>query len=77
MSNSMKNIDFTKYLNSNSDKGLFKNLDVKFDSDKIIGLISNILKEDIWTILLKILRLIIELSNSISDYMKTDDAKIF
>ena len=73
--NSMKNIDFSKYLNSNSDRDFFKNLDIKFDSDKIIGLISNILKGYLDYSSKDPSTNYRELSNSISDYMKTDDAK--
>lgn len=73
--NSMKNIDFSKYLNSNSDRDFFKSLDIKFDSDKIIGLISNILKGYLDYSSKDPSTNYSELPNSISDYMKTDEAK--
>ena len=73
--NSMKNIDFSKYLNNSSNMDFLKNLDIKLDSDKLVGLISNILKGYLDYSSKDPSTNYSELPKSISDYMKTDEAK--
>ena len=73
--NSMKNIDFSKILNNVGNNDFLKNLDIKLNSDKLISLISDILKGYLDFSSKNPATNYIELPNSISDYMKTDEAK--
>ncbi|WP_459541665.1 ABC transporter ATP-binding protein, partial [Parvimonas micra] len=73
--NSMKNIDFSKILNNVGNNDFLKNLDIKLNSDKLISLISDILKGYLDFSSKNPVTNYIELPNAISDYMKTDEAK--
>ena len=73
--NSMKNIDFSKILNNVGNNDFLKNLDIKLESDKLIGLVSNILKGYLDYSSKDPSTNYRELSNSIYEYMKTDEAK--
>ncbi len=73
--NSMNNIDFSKILNNIGNNDFLKNLDIKLDSDKLIRLISDILKGYLEFSSKNPSTNYIELPKSISDYMKTDEAK--
>ena len=72
--NSVKNIDFSKYLSSNW-IWIFKKFSIKLESDKLIGLVSNILKGYLDYSSKDPSTNYRELSNSIYEYMKTDSAK--
>ena len=73
--NSMNNIDFSKILNNIGNNDFLKNLDIKLNSDKLIRLISDILKGYLDFSSKNPSTNFVELPKSISDYMKTDDAK--